>query len=79
VASIALWLLLCTLVLASLLVLHVALLFEVAADEKLPARDRLLSLLPPVLPIIAFRSGRRAAAYTWAALVAGYTVLRVLG
>lgn len=79
VASIGLWLLLCTLVLAALLVTHVALLWAVAADEKLPTRDRLLALVPVLLPWLAFRSGRRWGAAAWGVLALAYTILRMLG
>ncbi len=37
------------------------------------------ALLPPALPIVAFRAGKRGGVVLWGLLAAGYTVLRMLG
>ena len=78
-AAIGLWLLFCTLLLAALAVTHAALLVAVVTDPRRTTRERLLALVPVLLPGLAYRSGRRAGAIAWVALALGYTLLRMLG
>jgi hypothetical protein len=79
VHALGLWLLSCTLLLAALAVTHAALLVAVASDPSRPRRERLLALVPFLLPWLAYRSGRRAGAIAWVALALGYTLLRMVG
>jgi hypothetical protein len=79
VAAIGLWLLCATLLLAALAVTHAALLVAVVTDPSRTTRERLLALVPVLLPWLAYRSGRRAGAIAWVALALGYTLLRMLG
>lgn len=45
---------------------------------RLPLGVRLLALVPPVAPVLAWVVGHRAVALLWAALVATYVALSVV-
>lgn len=77
--SIGLWLAACVVVLTAFTVTHLALFAAVARDPAVPVTERWLALLPPALPIVAFRAGKRGGVVLWGLLAAGYTVLRMLG
>ncbi len=64
---------------AACLVAHLALLVSVWRAENVPSLERWLALVPPVLPIVAFRAGRKAGVVVWVAFVAGYVALRLVG
>ncbi len=69
-----------TIVLAAWLVTHVALVIATVRTEALSARERWVSLIPPLTPWIAWRAGRKRAATAWACLIVLYVLLRcVLG
>lgn len=68
-----------TLLGAACLVAHVALLVAVWRAEKVPSLERWLALIPPLLPIIAFRGGLWIGGVAWLVLVVGYVALRFVG
>jgi hypothetical protein len=68
-----------TLLGAAVLVAHLALLVATFRAEKISTLERWLALVPPLLPVIAFRAGLKASATVWLFLVAGYVVLRFVG
>lgn len=73
------WLLLSwTLVGAAWLVLHALLVWQSLRAGGLAWRWRLLALLPPVAPGVAWAGGRRAAPILWAALLVLYVLLRLM-
>ena len=68
-----------TLLGAAVPVAHLALLVATFRAEKVSSTERWLSLVPPLLPVIAFRAGLRIGALAWLVLVVGYVALRFLG
>lgn len=74
-ASAVLWLS-CVVTFAAWLVAHLALLVAVAGDAALSRGWRIASLVPPVLPVAAWRARRRPGAVAWTILLLIYLGLR---
>lgn len=60
-------------------VAHLMLLEGTFRAEKISSTERWLAVVPPLLPVIAFRAGLKVGAVVWLVLVVGYVVLRFLG
>ncbi len=72
------WLLLSWIVVgAALLVAHLAVLVQALGARELAAKYRLLALVPPLAPVVAWIGGRRAAPIAWLVLLVTYVVLRL--
>jgi hypothetical protein len=61
---------------AVLLLVHIALLVRAVRAKQLRREWRLLALLPPATPLVAWKAGARALALFWAALLISYAILR---
>lgn len=73
------WLLLWWIVVGALfLVVHFAVLFQVARNPEPAVRWRLLALIPPFAPIVAWVGGRRIGPVAWLVVAVLYVVLRLL-
>lgn len=68
-----------TLLGAAWLVAHLALIVGVWRAENATTAERWLALVPPLLPVIAFRAGLKVGTAVWAVLLVGYVVLRFAG
>jgi hypothetical protein len=79
VASLIAFLIAVTVLGAALAIAHLALLVAVWRAPEVTRRDRWLALVPVLLPWVAWRSGRRLGAVTWAALLVAYIVVRLVG
>lgn len=66
-----------TLALAAFIVAHAALTLRVLRDRSLTARQRALALVPPVTPVVAWKSGIRAGVILWSVLMAVYVGLQI--
>ena len=62
---------------AAWLVTHVLVVFQALRADALAWRWRLLALVPPAAPGVAWAGGRRAAPVLWGALLVLYVLLRV--
>ncbi len=72
------WLLLAwVLVGAALLVVHVVVVWLSLRAKSLRLTTRLLALVPPIAPGIAWVAGRRVAPVLWGVLLVTYVVLRL--
>ena len=60
--------------LAVLIVVHLATLSSILMAD-LPRHLRALAVLPPLMPMVAWRAGRRGAVVIWGCLVVTYIVL----
>jgi hypothetical protein len=65
-----------TLLGALLLLVHLALLVRAVRAKQLRREWRLLALLPPATPFVAWRAGARVLTVLWAALLISYAILR---
>jgi len=63
---------------AAWLVAHVAVVWLALSARELSTRLRLLSLLPPAAPVVAWVAGRRVAPVLWGVLLVTYAGLRML-
>ncbi len=63
---------------AAVLVAHAVVTWQVMTAAKLPLRARLVGLLPPLSPLVAWVAGRRVAPILWAVLLVTYVALRLL-
>ena len=73
------WLLLSwTLIGAAWLVVHVVTVWLSLRAADLRLRLRLVALLPPAAPVVAWVAGRRVAPVLWGGLLLAYAVLRML-
>jgi hypothetical protein len=66
-----------TLVGAAFLVAHVVVVWLSLGATDMKWRWRVLALLPPVAPALAWIAGRRVAPIAWGALLGSYVVLRL--
>jgi len=74
------WLLLGWIVVAAaFLVVHAVVVWLAFREGSIPLRWRLLALLPPVAPGVAWAGGRRVAPFLWAVLLVLYLGLRLAG
>lgn len=67
-----------TLVGAAWLVLHVLVVWQAMRASELAWRHRLVALVPPAAPAVAWAGGRRVAPVVWAILLVVYVVLRLV-
>lgn len=73
------WLLLCLILVGACFgVVHMVTLWQGLRAEALGWRWRLLALLPPVTPVVAWRGGRRVAPGLWCATLVLYIGLRLV-
>jgi hypothetical protein len=70
-------LLVCIVVLATWLVMHVVLVVACVRAANVAARDRWLSVVPPMTAWVAWRIGRRRTVIAWACLIVLYVALRI--
>lgn len=70
------WLLLQVLLGAAALLAYVVTLWQAARSDA-PAKVRWLALLPPLAPVVAWRSGRRVAPIVVAVLIFAYVLARL--
>lgn len=63
---------------AALLVTHVWALLSALRSKRLSVGLRLIALIPPATPVMAFIGGRRRAAVLWVVLLVTYIVLRLM-
>ena len=72
------WLLVSSILVGALwLVLHAVVLWQSLRADSLEWKWRLVALLPPAAPAVAWAGGRRAAPILWAALLVLYLLLRM--
>lgn len=70
------WLLSAVILGAALLVVHAAMLVAVLRAERAATLDRVLGLVPPLLPIVGWRVGLRLLPVFWGVLLVAYLILR---
>jgi len=63
---------------AAWLIVHVAVVWLALSERELSKRLRLLALLPPAAPVVAWAAGRRVAPVLWGVLLLTYAGLRLL-
>jgi hypothetical protein len=64
---------------AAFLVVHVITTWQALVTDGLAWKWRLLALLPPAAPVVAWKAGRRVSPLLWVGVLSCYAVLRVLG
>jgi hypothetical protein len=67
-----------TLVGAAWLVLHLLVVWQAMRASELAWHKRLLALVPPAAPAVAWAGGRRVAPAVWGILLVIYVVLRLV-
>lgn len=74
------WMLLAWVVVgAAFVVVHVWALWRALRAGALAVRWRLLALLPPATPVVAWLNGARVAPVLWGCLLVAYVALRAAG
>jgi hypothetical protein len=74
------WLLLAWIVVGTaVLIVHALVVWRGVRAKQLSWTWRLLALVPPAAPVVAWRAGHRALPIVWGVLVIGYVVLRLFG
>lgn len=63
---------------AAWLLLHAVVVWQAVREGSLAAWWRLLALVPPAAPVVAWKAGRRVAPVLWAVFLALYASLRLL-
>lgn len=64
---------------AAWLVVHVVTLVQALRAEDLETRWRVLALVPPATPFVAWKGGKRIAPALWLGVLVCYVVLRIVG
>lgn len=75
-AGLGIWLVSAILLGATVLVVHAVLYVAVFRAERSGARERVLALVPPLLPIVGWRVGLRVLSVFYCVLVVAYLILR---